>query len=83
MSNNDSPPTLPQCCSDHRMAGLDVIETLLTNDTLTNYDRMIEAGWPHEGALDALRGCYRSWLLTRFGDAIDIGLELLEIEAMA
>lgn len=81
--HDDRPLTIPQCCACHRLAGLDAVETLVLNDTLSRYDDMVAAGWPAPDALDALRHSYRAWILGRFGDAIDRGCDLLELEAVA
>ncbi len=66
--------------ADHRLAALDALETLVLNDVLTSFDQMVEADWPHDAAVDALRSTYREWLLGRLGDAIDLGVEFLDRE---
>lgn len=79
-----SPPaTIPQCCGPHRLAALESIETLFVNDALSSFDKMLQSGWPADAALAALRDTYRAWVLGRMGDAIDLGLELLDAEVVA
>lgn len=83
MSHDNAPPTIPTCCAGHRLAVFDLVETLLVNDTRVHFDNMLAAGWPLPDALDALRHGYRGWILARFGDAIDLGCDLLEMEVAA
>lgn len=82
-----STPTLPHCCSTHRLAGLDVIETLFINDTLASFDKMRDhedgCAWPAADAVEALRHTYRPWILGHIGDAIDFACDLLEQEVTA
>lgn len=76
-------PTIPQCCAVHRLAALDAVEALVTNDVMASFDRMVQEGWSAHAAIDALHSTYRSWILGRLGDAIDIGLDLLDLEVAA
>ncbi len=76
------PPTIPQCCPAHRIEALDVLDVVIANDVLANYDEMSRAGWPRDAAIDAL-GTYRAWMLDRVGAAVDFGLGLLDLEVVA
>lgn len=76
-------PALPRCCVTHRLAGVDVLETMLVNDVRSTHDEMVGNGWPPEAALDSVRNDYRSWVLGRFGDAIELGCALIELEVTA
>lgn len=67
-------------CASHRLAAFDQLDTLVLNDVLATYDRMVANGWETGDALAAVRADYRSWLLTRFSDAIALGVGLLELE---
>ncbi|MEX2659704.1 MAG: hypothetical protein WD232_08405 [Acidimicrobiales bacterium] len=79
-------PALPQCCVHHRLAALDVVETMFVNDTLANYDRMLDpvgGAWPADAAVAALRTTYKPWILGHIGDAIDLAIDLLDQEVAA
>jgi len=73
-------PTLPRCCSTHRLDALDAIDAAVLNDVRGTFDRMVGNGWPPSEALAAVRTDYRTWILGRFDAAIELGVDLLELE---
>ncbi len=70
---------IPRCCAGHRLAALDAIGDLLAVDAYLAVTEMIELGWSADDALVS----FRSWLLARFSEAIDIGGLLGEAKAGA
>ena len=80
-------PALPQCCVTHRLAALEVVETVFVTDVLASYDRRRDhadgCAWPADAAVDALRHGYKSWVLAHIADAIDLACDLLELEVAA
>lgn len=76
--------TLPSCCPVHRLAGLNVIETVFVNDTIGNFDQLIDhadgCGWSAAAAVDELRHTYKPWVVTLIADAVDLAIDLLERE---
>ena len=80
-------PALPQCCVTHRLAALEVVETVFVTDVLASYDRRRDhadgCAWPADAAVDALRHGYKAWMAAIIADAIDFACDLLDQEVAA
>ncbi len=74
---------LPRCCASHRLAPLDMVDAMLLNDVRATYDQMVETGWAPPAVLESVRADYGSWLLGRLAGAIELGVDLIELEVSA
>lgn len=83
MTDRSGAPCIPTCCAPHRLDAVEVVETMFVNDARTTFAELVGTGWSAPAALDAIRNDYRSWVLGRFSDAVDLGCDLIELEVAA